>query len=648
MTLKRKPGRNDPCFCGSGKKFKKCCLSRSRGIATPHPRGFKIEKSFDAGTDNKFISRLSIGLGELFEFSDFSKDLKRQTFEILHSISKELVLAERIFDPINQEVISLLKSLNDTGIPIEKNGIPTIPVKCTRLHTTNDFFEHAETILLSFFKLINLILGTHIPHSNPAQLYGFALTKFGEDHTLTKLLKDDHIWISELEEYIVQSKMPAFIDSLSDFRASYDPEKDLVTIIPPSFSNGKDIVDTLKPTIHNLFTFVEEISAFILAEHLDRRLCIYDIPEASRSEYYPGRFRVGVRPQTDIESLKDDPTLSKIYRLGGRLFHMREKIREESYGSLRPIIHCEFQGMMHVAAYNRMYRGKWKTFVDFLLDYIKMTFGKEWWSKQAGLPIENRSPVLIWAEKAYLFQKSHSNQPQPDGCYESEPNGPMFTYLSLAYDLFVLEDNHLLQKSLINRMKQSDITNFWGARYEAKVAAILIKSGFNISYEDERDGTNKHPEFIATYRKTGEQIAVEAKKRNRTVVPPNEKEIRLGIVGLLKSAVSKFNNIPLVVFLELDLPPIHGNLFQKPWFKELLESHEKAGVRDVDGKDLCNMIVFTNDPVEDPTEPNKYPAHSDVETISMVPKASTTSSEPLYRIMSFVRKRALIPNWFDE
>jgi hypothetical protein len=22
------PGRNDPCFCGSGKKFKKCCLGK--------------------------------------------------------------------------------------------------------------------------------------------------------------------------------------------------------------------------------------------------------------------------------------------------------------------------------------------------------------------------------------------------------------------------------------------------------------------------------------------------------------------------------------------------------------------------------------------------------------------------------------------
>jgi SEC-C motif len=28
-------GRNDPCFCGSGKKYKKCCLSKMEGLAKP-------------------------------------------------------------------------------------------------------------------------------------------------------------------------------------------------------------------------------------------------------------------------------------------------------------------------------------------------------------------------------------------------------------------------------------------------------------------------------------------------------------------------------------------------------------------------------------------------------------------------------------
>ncbi|MFQ7389424.1 MAG: SEC-C metal-binding domain-containing protein [Escherichia sp.] len=26
MKAEEKPGRNDPCPCGSGKKFKQCCL----------------------------------------------------------------------------------------------------------------------------------------------------------------------------------------------------------------------------------------------------------------------------------------------------------------------------------------------------------------------------------------------------------------------------------------------------------------------------------------------------------------------------------------------------------------------------------------------------------------------------------------------
>jgi len=36
--IKQQPGRNDPCPCGSGLKFKKCCFN---GLS---PRGFKIER----------------------------------------------------------------------------------------------------------------------------------------------------------------------------------------------------------------------------------------------------------------------------------------------------------------------------------------------------------------------------------------------------------------------------------------------------------------------------------------------------------------------------------------------------------------------------------------------------------------------------
>jgi len=29
IRVEKKPGRNEPCICGSGKKYKKCCLNKN-------------------------------------------------------------------------------------------------------------------------------------------------------------------------------------------------------------------------------------------------------------------------------------------------------------------------------------------------------------------------------------------------------------------------------------------------------------------------------------------------------------------------------------------------------------------------------------------------------------------------------------------
>ena len=45
-------GRNDPCTCGSGKKYKKCCLSK----AQPHAPGqFRFEPGSYGGPDGAFM-----------------------------------------------------------------------------------------------------------------------------------------------------------------------------------------------------------------------------------------------------------------------------------------------------------------------------------------------------------------------------------------------------------------------------------------------------------------------------------------------------------------------------------------------------------------------------------------------------------------
>src|SRR5438094_549584 len=39
------PGRNDPCPCGSGKKYKKCCLDKPAAIPVTKPAG-PVERRF--------------------------------------------------------------------------------------------------------------------------------------------------------------------------------------------------------------------------------------------------------------------------------------------------------------------------------------------------------------------------------------------------------------------------------------------------------------------------------------------------------------------------------------------------------------------------------------------------------------------------
>ena len=70
-----------------------------------------------------------------------------------------------------------------------------------------------------------------------------------------------------------------------------------------------------------------------------------------------------------------------------------------------------------------------------------------------------------------------------------------------------------LPDSLIKRLK--DFHKFQGARYEILVAAVFTRAGFDIEWIDDTKASGKHPEFIATHKRTGRKIAVEAKSRRR-------------------------------------------------------------------------------------------------------------------------------------
>jgi len=187
-------------------------------------------------------------------------------------------------------------------------------------------------------------------------------------------------------------------------------------------------------------------------------------------------------------------------------------LRKIQYGNIGPVVSAEFKGQRIVAVGNRLYyRSEWKTFIDFLDFYVKTMLGKEWWEDEFKKPLNQRSPVCIWAHEAYEYQRT--NATAEGDLLGVVPNGPMQEFLCLAYDLYVLQNHQLLQQDVLKRLRLTP--NFHGARYELMVAATFVRAGFDIHFENEKDGSSRHPEFIAIHKKTGVSIDVEAKKRNR-------------------------------------------------------------------------------------------------------------------------------------
>ncbi len=268
---------------------------------------------------------------------------------------------------------------------------------------------------------------------------------------------------------------------------------------------------------------------------------------------------------------------------------VKEKRWKAQYGQVRPNISIDFQGYKMVAVGNQLhYSKKWKTFHDFLFDYIKNCLGSEWGNLELRKDYSERHPILQWYKAVCDFQKQ--NIKQEGQIYSADCTGPVGAYLSLAYDLYVLRHHSLLQERLIGRLK--DRKQFQGARYEVFVTASFIKGGFYIEFEDESDQKTSHCEFIATHKPSGKRYSVEAKSRHRPGylgqdgTPRSNDNIRLRIGNLLRSALKKEAAHTRIVFIDINMPPERDGRgpFDARWFKSLMSEVSKVEKDGVGGK----------------------------------------------------------------
>jgi hypothetical protein len=226
----------------------------------------------------------------------------------------------------------------------------------------------------------------------------------------------------------------------------------------------------------------------------------------------------------------------------------RELQRQKQQGWGRPIISIEHKGYRFVSMGNRLHYGKWKTFIDFLQNYIKVTIGSDWGNAEIAKPLAERHPLMQWYDKICHLEMAHARK--PGELFSTPVTGAVSAYNRLAYNLYLIAHNGKnIQTRLLTRLKNKD--NFQGAYYETQIAAWLIKAGFELEFEDEQDRSSTHCEFTATYVPTGEKYSVEAKSRETRLGG----SVRTPVGKQLRKALSKKAAHKRLVFIDLNKAP---------------------------------------------------------------------------------------------
>ncbi len=295
-----------------------------------------------------------------------------------------------------------------------------------------------------------------------------------------------------------------------------------------------------------------------------------------------------------------------------------------------------------------------KTPIDFLIGYVCTCFGKEWAEQELAKPQEQSHPFIDWYRKMRDYQREvQEQQAGPQDHVVAPASNPMRALVQLAWDLMLLENHAEIQDRLLTRLR--DRQKFQGARHEVFAASLLVMAGFELTVVDETDNKRKHPEYIAKFRRTGEEIAVEAKSKHRIGIlaaegtAPRDPD-RLRLQRLLEDAFAKAEDItlPLLVFVDLNVPAMGAPTPDATWINEITEDIQKALPVNANGKDPFAALVVSNQPYQRAANDEPRYQHECHLVISKKPKMGVRDAACLMALREASFKYANVPRTWEE
>lgn len=310
---------------------------------------------------------------------------------------------------------------------------------------------------------------------------------------------------------------------------------------------------------------------------------------------------------------------------------LADKIRKKELGEVRPIISCDAPYGKLVAIGSKIYKTSLDAdFYGFILEHALQLLGEKWIREElAKRGTENL--ICKWYSETFCNMKEAKKQKQMKQNFSFRP------LLSLAYDLFILNDNMLLQSSIVDRLKHHD--QFAAARYELYVAATCIRAGFDIEFENEKDRSSRHVEFVAKHKITGQAIFFEAKRSHSS---------RHNYGKLINDALGKAGELPLIIFVDINKSPDIASRYlirNNPRLNLMLTDRIKLTP---ERKDIYNLIVFTNHPYQFATIESPKPEPKILIVESDNPQNEINDKKVVDKLRKAIQQYGNIPKEFPK
>lgn len=291
-----KIGRNDPCHCGSGKKYKKCHLNHEQPLRAPE-RGV-LRKDLEFGTSDDFTARMFLQILQIRDHIYHDHGERLRFDEKFSAISQNLLEARFAMDRC-LEFIAEHRKLVQTGVAASyDNG--TITITHSVWHDLNltfkDFFIRGEIAIKGVVDLARFM---------------------DEQWKLTFLFDSEKKFQSAKHKFLnlfTDSKYVKFIDAIQSHRNTwyqtfnnirnkiehhgyklpdidYGLRGNTVEVLFPSIES-LSIEELLKLLWSRLFPLCEEIVVFLMSQKLSDPFCVIEVPEDQRDPANRIRFKV--------------------------------------------------------------------------------------------------------------------------------------------------------------------------------------------------------------------------------------------------------------------------------------------------------------------------------------------------------------------